>query len=206
VSDTPVQPEKPDDGATSPSLLDLARAKDRDAWRRLNELYAPLIYRWCHQGGLCEADAADVCQEVFSAVLAGLGSFKREKKGAFRCWLRSIARTKIADQFRRRPPGVAEGGSTAQERLAQVEAPTPSDPPQAAEDEETDTRLLYRRALDLIRRDFAEATWQAFWKVVVEGRPPKEVATELGQKRGTVDSAKYRVLNRLREEFRDLID
>jgi RNA polymerase sigma-70 factor (ECF subfamily) len=197
---------QPDDSATSPSLLDLARAKDEEAWRRLTELYAPLIFRWCRQGGLGDADAADVCQEVFSAVHAGLGSFRREKKGAFRCWLRSITRTKIIDLHGRRPPGVAEGGSTAQERLAQVEAPLPSDPPEAAEDEETDTGLLYRRALDLIRRDFEEATWQAFWKVVVEGRPPKDVATELGQKRGTVDSAKYRVLKRLREELRDLID
>jgi RNA polymerase sigma-70 factor (ECF subfamily) len=61
-------------------------------------------------------------------------------------------------------------------------------------------RAIIRRALDLIRGDFAEPTWQAFWRIVVEGRPAIEVAEELGMNASAVRQAKYRVMCRLREE------
>jgi RNA polymerase sigma-70 factor (ECF subfamily) len=205
VSDTPVQPSGSNDGATSPSLLARIVANDQDAWRRLEELYAPLISRWCRRRGLDDADADDVRQEVFIAAFRGFGSFKREENGAFRRWLKTITNSKIVDWHRRRGPGAAAGGSTAQEVLEQVESPTPPDPADDAEGK-SDGLLLYRRAFDLIRLDFEETTCQAFWKVAVEGRPARDVAEELGLTRGAVDAAKYRVLKRLREEFSDLIE
>jgi RNA polymerase sigma-70 factor (ECF subfamily) len=202
VTDRPVQPSE--QGATSSGLLERARGHDQAAWHRLVDLYAPLIDRWCRRRGLGDADAADVRQEVLVAVAAGLASFERRKEGAFRCWLWTITRTRIIDQERKRGAVQAEGGTTAQERLAQAAAPLPTEPPQA--DEATDRDGLYRRALDLIRRDFEESTWLAFWRVVVEGRQAADVAAELALTRNAVYLAKARVLKRLRDEFRDLID
>jgi len=65
---------------------------------------------------------------------------------------------------------------------------------------------LSRRALELIQQNFEERTWNAFWKVAVEGRPAAAVAEELDMKPGTVRVSRCRVLARLREEFGDLIE
>src|SRR5687767_549166 len=88
---------------TSPSLLQRARTHDQDAWRQIVHLYGPLVYRWCGRTGLREEDAADVFQETFRAVARELPAFRPARPtGSFRCWLRAIVRTKIADHFRNR--------------------------------------------------------------------------------------------------------
>ena len=37
---------------TSPSLLLRVQGNDQDAWTRLVNLYAPLVYHWCRRAGL----------------------------------------------------------------------------------------------------------------------------------------------------------
>src|SRR6516165_7550607 len=37
-------------------------------------------------------------------------------------------------------------------------------------------RGLFRWAVDRVRGEFQDSTWQAFWQTAVEGRKPKEVA------------------------------
>ena len=59
-------------------------------------------------------------------------------------------------------------------------------------------------AIEMIRKDFKEQTWQAFWRVVVNGRSAQEVGAELGMRPGTVRVAKSRVLKRLREQLGDV--
>jgi RNA polymerase sigma-70 factor (ECF subfamily) len=65
---------------------------------------------------------------------------------------------------------------------------------------------LYRRALDLIRGEFEERTWQAFWLTAVEGWDTSAVAAELEMSPVAVRIAKSRVLARLRAEADHLID
>jgi RNA polymerase sigma-70 factor (ECF subfamily) len=72
--------------------------------------------------------------------------------------------------------------------------------------EAEETMLLYRRAVELMQNEFQERTWQAFWRVVVDGKAPGQVASELGTTANAVYLAKARVLSRLRKEFEDLID
>jgi RNA polymerase sigma-70 factor (ECF subfamily) len=66
-------------------------------------------------------------------------------------------------------------------------------------------RQLFHRALELIQREFEERTWQAFWRVVVAGQSPQEVAEALAMSPGAVRVAKCRVLHRLRQELGDLV-
>jgi RNA polymerase sigma-70 factor (ECF subfamily) len=65
-------------------------------------------------------------------------------------------------------------------------------------------RTLFRRGLELIRRDFEDRTWQAFWRTAVDGRATADVAAELGMSPGGVRVAKSRVLQRLRSELGDI--
>ena len=49
-----------DRGATSLSLLERARNRDSEAWRRLVELYSPLVFFWARRAGLAEIGRAHV--------------------------------------------------------------------------------------------------------------------------------------------------
>jgi RNA polymerase sigma-70 factor (ECF subfamily) len=194
------------ESGTSLGLLERARARDRAAWERLARLYSPLVDCWCRQAGLQDADAADVRQEVFLAVACGINDFRRDSAGGtFRGWLRGITRHKIGDRWRRARLGQeGAGGSDAYQQFLQLPAEGPDDSPKPSPPEEVD--ILYRRALDLIATDFEESSWKAFWKVVVEGQRPADVAADLNMTINAVYLAKSRVLARLREEFRDLIE
>jgi RNA polymerase sigma-70 factor (ECF subfamily) len=190
--------------STPSSLLQRAQANDQQAWQRLVALYGPLVYSWCLQAGLNAEDAADVGQDVFVAVARKIAPFRRDRPGdSFRGWLWTITSHKISDFRKTKGRRIqAEGGTTAQQRLAEFPEPpsSASAPPPAS----GEAQALYRHALALIQVEFAERTWKAFWRVAVEGGPAAAVAAELGMSVGAVYIAKSRVLRRLREEFRDL--
>ncbi len=190
--------------ATSASLLDRARQNVPGAWERLVELYAPLVYHWCRRGGLGPEDSADIFQDVFRAVAEHLAGFRRDRAGdTFRGWLRTIARNKIRDYYRRAAGQPrATGGTDAQLRLADVPEPP-------VDDEASEAGVVagqVRRVLESIRGEFEERTWRAFWAVQMDGRGTDEIGAELGLTASAVRKAKFRVLRRLREELGDLLD
>jgi RNA polymerase sigma-70 factor, ECF subfamily len=189
---------------TSSSLLARAKSQDADAWGRLVDLYGPLIYRWVRQQGLAAEDAADIVQEVFTSVAIGIGGFRGDQaRGSFRAWLRTIARNKIHDHFRRHiGRAEARGGTVAQQQFLQV--PEPAEPSAAGGESPELEDGLWRRALEGVRSQFEQRTWQAFWRVVVEERSAADVAVELNTTLDVVYQAKSRVLRRLRQEMGDL--
>jgi RNA polymerase sigma-70 factor, ECF subfamily len=189
---------------TSLGLLHQVQSDDAVAWKRLVALYDPLVRYWCLQAGLSEHPAADARQEVFLAVSKYIGEFDRTGPGSFRCWLRTITRTKVADHFRKREAESDPiGGTDAYTRL--VELPAASDESTAASLSE-ERQILYRQAMQLIESHFEQRTWRAFWRTVIEEANTAEVAAELDMTTNAVHLAKARVLNRLREEFAALID
>lgn len=181
---------------TSLSLLERAQRRENTAWDRLIDLYSPLLNHWCQQSGLQSNDWAEVKQEVFLAIHKYLMKFKRSKVGAFRCWLRTLTRTKVADVYRRNC------------KFSQIQNPEQcvSDSSVSSESEAEECGLLYRRALEIIVTDFSDTTWQAFWRSTVEEHDSAEVARDLGISRNAVFLAKGRVLRRLQEEFAGLLD
>jgi RNA polymerase sigma-70 factor, ECF subfamily len=186
------------------SLLDRARASDEMAWRRLVDLYRPLVASWCHRAGLLGADEEDVTQEAFAAAAAGLAGFRRDRAGdTFRGWLRVIARNQIFLHFRRndgRPKAI--GGSDALRQLLAIPDPLAAAPDQEANELST----LFRSAVQQVRDEFQETTWQAFWLTAVEGRSPATVADELGMSPPAIRQAKSRVLRRLKQEMGELLE
>jgi RNA polymerase sigma-70 factor (ECF subfamily) len=185
--------------STSLSLLERVRANDGDAWRHLVHIYGPVVFHWSARAGLRSEDAADILQEVFQAVAMQIKSFRRDRPGdTFRGWLWAIARHKIADHFRSTgQQAQAVGGSDALQQMLALAEPPAADPSASSEN-------LAQHALELIRTDFEERTWQAFWRVTIEDRLPKDVAVELGMTVDAIRMAKSRVLRRLREELADL--
>lgn len=200
--------------STSRSLLARLRDNEGDAWERLVTLYTPLVYYWSRKSGLPDQEVADVVQDVFRAVSLHIADFRKNRPDdTFRGWLRVITRSKAVDHFRRQAhEPQAAGGTVAQKLLAEVPQAGFHDEHDVVTDDENDAgeqsaqHALFQQALTLIRDDFHEQTWQAFWRVVVDGQAPKDVAEELSMRVGTVRVAKCRVLQRLRRELGDLLE
>ncbi len=82
----------------------------------------------------------------------------------------------------------------------------PDEVPDSTEQVASDNDLLTRTALELIRAEFEERTWQAFWRTAVNERSSPEVAAELGMTKHAVRQAKCRVVRRVREELQGMFD
>jgi RNA polymerase sigma-70 factor (ECF subfamily) len=160
------------------------------------------------------ADADDVVQNVFLGVTGGIEKFQRPRPddpsaaggepatGTFRGWLGAITRNKLRDFYERRQrQPAAQGGSEVYRLLQELPADSLSD--DAADAAQVSD--VYHRALELIRGDFQEPTWQAFWRTAVENQSPAEVGPALGMSKAAVRQAKARVLRRLKEVVGDLI-
>ena len=149
-------------------------------------------------------DAADVVQEVFAAVAAGAGRFRRETlEQSFGAWLRTVTRSKVCDHFRRRRGLLdAEGGTDAQQRLLNL--PALADESDSLSASLTPDSRFVHRALEVVRAEFEPRTWDAFWRVAVDGQSPAETAEAMRLSLAAVYQAKSRVLRRLRRELKDL--
>ena len=194
-----------DSNSLSSTLLDQLRAGQPEAWERFVRLYSPVIYRWCRRSGLSADDAADVFQEVLSEVLLHLSDFRRDRpQDSFSGWLAAITRNKVRDLYRRRQGRAeAQGGSTAQRQMAEI--PQPLEPSEEFIQPDAESAAwLSRQALDLIRAEFETRTWEAFWRVTIQGQPSSQVAEDLKMSIPAVYTAKSRVLRRLRQVMGEL--
>jgi RNA polymerase sigma-70 factor (ECF subfamily) len=186
-------------------VLRLRDLGDEAAWAEFVQVYEPLVYRLARAKGLQDADARDLCQDVFRAVAAAIERWDPDPaKGRFRAWLFRIARNLLVNflaRQRRHPRG--SGHTSVQELL---EAQPADDARAEAEFAAEFRRRAFRWAAEQVRHEFTESTWQAFWRTGVENRPVAAVARELGLSEGAVYVARSRVLARLRGRVEQLTE
>src|SRR5271168_3972256 len=89
---------------TSATLLErLNDRSDSIAWRRLVDLYSPLINGWLHRHGVSTDDAEDLTQEVLAVIVREVSRFRHNGRvGAFRTWLRTITINCLRQSLRSR--------------------------------------------------------------------------------------------------------
>lgn len=170
------------------------------AWAEFVTLYEPLIRRLARRKGLQEADAGDLCQEVFRVVAGAIDAWDPDPaRGSFRGWLSRITRNLLIN-FLTRPKNRPIGsGSTSV--LEFLEAQPTTDPAATALFDAEYHWRLFECAASAVQAEFTAPTWLAFWRTAVEGRPPAEVAAELGLSVGAVYVARSRVLARLKRNL-----
>lgn len=188
-------------------LARIRDGRDTDAWREFVHLYGPVVYRFARNRGLQDADAADLMQDVLRSVARNAHRMEYDpKRGTFRGWLYTVTRNKIYNFLsaqRNRPRG--SGDADANERLDATPARDDGTGPDADWEREYQRRLS-ARAMERVKNEFQPATWQAFWETAVEGKGAAEVGAGLNMTAGAVYVAKSRVLARLRDEVRKLMD
>jgi RNA polymerase sigma-70 factor (ECF subfamily) len=151
-------------------LIARAKAGDAVAWNQLAELYGPTVYRWSRQAGLQDSDAADVMQDVFRDVARGLDGFRKQRpEDSFRGWLWTITRNQLRRFFYRanQQPN-ATGGSEAYQQMQQAADILEME---SLPDESHVRTSVVQRALELIRGEFQDRTWQAFFRMTAPSTP-----------------------------------
>ena len=184
--------------STRLTLLErLRRPDDAAAWSRFVQLYTPLLYGWARRAGLSEADAADLLQDVFVVLLRELPTFHYQPGKSFRAWLRTVLLNRWRTLRRRRQPRTV--GPDDLDGLADPDTPE-------LPDEAEERRQLVARALKIVEGEARPETWKAFREYVLSGRPPADVARELGCSVNVVYLARSRLLGRLRDILDGLLD
>ena len=190
---------------TSVSLLEhLRHGPNESAWRRMLDLYNPLIRGWLRRHALRDQDVDDLVQDVLGVVVRKLPEFRKSPQiGAFRCWLRGITVNCLREFWRaERIQPKAAGQREFASVLDQLEDPESG--LSKLWDREHDQHVTHR-LLRLIRPRFEATTWQAFHRVALDGASVDQVAAELGLTVNAVFIAKSRVLHLLRQEGHEFL-
>jgi RNA polymerase sigma-70 factor (ECF subfamily) len=191
---------------TSLSLLGrLQSSTETDTWNRLVELYTPLLRYWLRKYDVTGSDADDLLQEVLLAVSKDISTFDHSgNRGAFRGWLKSILINRLRNFWRARDRRrLARGESDIDDRLAQLNDPA-SEMSQIWNRQHDE--YVLGQLLAVVEPHFTAETWQAFYRVTLEGARADVVADELKISLNAVFIAKSRVLARLRQEAEGLIE
>lgn len=191
-------PEVPETRASL--ILRLPSAADAQAWHEFVSIYEPFVYRFARRGGLQDADARELVQNVLLAVARAVGRWCPDsERGKFRTWLFRIARNQLIDAVgRRRTQLVGRGGTSMVGVLNQCPA---IDSWSSNEFHLSHRRELFRWAANRVMGTVKEATWRAFWLTAVEDRTVEDAASSLGLTAGAVYIARSRVLARMRDEI-----
>jgi RNA polymerase sigma factor (sigma-70 family) len=184
---------------TRASLLIRVRdPADQAAWHEFVEIYRPVILRVARQKGMQEADAEDVAQDVLAAVAKAVEQREHDPRRAkFRTWFNRVAQNAILNALTRRRQDRGSGDSALLAVLNQHESHTGPDSDLLRLEYR---REVFRRAVRQVRKEFHQATWDAFWLTAVEGRAVEVVAEELAKNPGAVYAARSRVIRRIQEK------
>jgi RNA polymerase sigma-70 factor (ECF subfamily) len=184
--------------STSQSLIHRLRdPSDAEAWDRFVHLYTPMLLNWAKRAGLSDADTSDVMQDVFTRLLSALPKFTYDPSRSFRSYLSTILNNCWIDHTRqRRSQMPASTGHHA--------ADFPETAPEIGEDEYR--HALLQRSLTLVRHEFSVKIWQGFQLTVIEAKTPADAARILETSVNAIYLGRARVLRRLREVLRDLLD
>ena len=190
-------------------LLRLRDERAEDAWRTFVATYAPLVYRYCRNRGLQDADALDITQ----AVLPRVRRFDyRPERGRFRHWLMTVTAREVAHhRARMGRPGRQLGHADSDDEGHGCDV--------IVAGEDLDWERLYRArllevALERVRAEFTDEEWRAFVAVALETvaaddgdrmvwvdrSPSARLARDLGRPVGWLYKVKFRVSRRLKAE------
>jgi len=173
--------------------------QDQASWEEFFETYWKLIYGFARKAELTEEEAQDVVQETMFAVAKHMPTFTyNPARGSFKGWLLNMARWRIIDQLRKRPPL-----NIKHRRLNESSKTTATDTVDAIPDPaaqsldrhwevEWQTNLL-EAALKNVKRRVDPQKYQLFDCYVKKEWDAQKVAATFGVSVNQVYQAKHRI-------------
>jgi RNA polymerase sigma factor (sigma-70 family) len=194
--------KRKDGGPTNQLLLKrVADWADHPAWCDFFKTDDSLIRSWCGGYRLDDGLLEDLCQQIWIELADRMRTYQYDPGRTFRGWLRQFCHSRAVDLLRKRRTDLlrfladqpADALLLAVDRFA------------GAEHEEPGSRrsLLLRQA-ELVQHTVKQRaepqTWQAFWRIAVEGCSFRETAEDMGMSYAAVFAAHKRVERMLRAE------
>ncbi len=179
----------PDNVTFDDLLVAIGKTRNRDAFIRVFEYFAPRIKSFLMKGGLTQEMADELAQETMLAVWQKAAGYNPEKAAAS-TWIFTIARNKRIDFFRKtgRPePDVNDPMMISETTLPDEEIAT---------SEQND---LLAAAIDNLPEEQARLIRKSFF----EEKTHSDIAAETGIPLGTVKSRIRLALERLRYRLGD---
>lgn len=182
---------------TRKSLLKRLQKNDGISWEEFYRTYWPLVQNIGGKVGLPQDACKDLMQEIM------LDLFKGEKimhydasRGKFRTFFGVLIRHKASEMLRdsARQSSVFSTDDSFQKDDSTLAQPNPDQIVEGAEDpfsklfDEEYRKCLLAIALDELRNNVAPKTYTVFEMVVLQDRPPKEVALYFGMSRALIDA------------------
>ncbi|HEY0945989.1 MAG TPA: sigma-70 family RNA polymerase sigma factor [Opitutaceae bacterium] len=193
-------------------LFRLRDWNDATSWSEFDRLYRRLVHGMACRAGLTSDEADDVVQDVFQHVAEKIAEFEsRDRRGAFRNWLKTQTAWRITDKFRERrrdlfgtltgeaPAANAahdDERSRALEPLADHSAYEVTDEAWQADWEQH----VLDAAMERIARRVPAKHFQAFDLYARQNWPVGRVARELDLHPATVYLIKHRLTRQLKSE------
>ena len=191
---------------TSKSLLNRAKEdlKNED-WFVLVGIYEPLIAGWLRRCAITETDVLDLTQDVLLALATQISLFDHNgRPGAFRSWLKKISLNRVRRHWAKRKKELPIAEASASVNLVEQVSDPQSDHWKRW-DREHDQFVL-EKIIQFIGLEFDKTTMVAFRRAAINEEPAKTIAKDLNVSVGQVYKFKYRVMKRLFEESKGLID
>ncbi|MEK7676409.1 MAG: sigma-70 family RNA polymerase sigma factor [Verrucomicrobiota bacterium] len=196
-------------GTRQTLLSRLKNWDDQESWRQFFNTYWRLIYSIAIKAGLTDQEAQDAVQETIISVAKTMPAFHYDPaQCSFKTWLWHLTQKRIADQFRRRPPG---------RRAARTPLPATTlrtstieripDPASVGLDgvwEEEWQKAVFAAAVERVRHQASIEQFQMFDLYVLRNWPVKKVAAALSVSIARVYLAKHRVMALVKKEARRL--
>ena len=185
------------DSKTKITLLERLRdGTDPLAWQDFSDRYWRLIFAFAKRRGCSDHTAEEIVQDVMVEVFQNRDTFAYDPaRGRFRDWLGTVVRNLVA-KYRRQPAQRIRGqGGDAHDGDP---GPEPSDGRADEAWEAAYEQAMLAVLLDVVRREVAPDTYQAFELVAISGLSGDEAATITGLSRNAVYLSRKRVFERLR--------
>lgn len=170
--------------ADDTSLVEAARAGDRNAYGRLYDRYARMIHGIL-LARVPTAEVDDLVQDVFLQAMPRLASLRDAAR--FGAWLAAIARNRANDYFRRSKPAADSSDSLAAADLADRSA--------------TSAQIAQASAILAAIRALPDAYSETLILRLVEGMTGPEIAARTGLTPGSVRVNLHRGMQQLRERL-----
>jgi RNA polymerase sigma factor (sigma-70 family) len=194
---------------TRASLIEQMRDHDdRDSWREFFNRYWKLVYGLAIKSGLTEGEAEEVVQETMVAISKNLDEYQyKPQECSFKSWIFKMAKWRIIDQIRKRPPNFIKPNRAASktDRTPTVERVANDGPPHLERiwEEEWQHNLM-DVALDRVKQKVSIKEFQIFDLYVLKAWPVSEVSKMLHVSAAHAYVTKHRISGLIKKELKKL--
>lgn len=184
----------------------IVRLKDQRnelAWTEFVCAYEPFLLRLVRRSGTPDRHVADITQQLLIAIARSVNGWSPDgREASFRRWLGRVARNVVIKFMTHEKKQITGQGGTDFLKLIEL---TGDDTPDQERSKLYEHELILWAA-ELVRSEFRDTSWRAFWATEVEGRTVADVARELGVTPGSIYMSRSRILARIRAKISDVLD